>query len=272
MGFNTYPALAIRQPDLGRTLAIVAAMKTANFKNQLLLRKLGREEKLRGLTGEAVDEMFQSGGASSLAQGAPSSSAGAAIMASGGLGGPGTPAATSTPAPPAGADPFQGRKAPPAFRTLARNAPGKALDVLNIMKFYDNAEDRERAKLKRTNQKAGALMMQFSDLPEKQKPLLWPQFLRHAKEKLGLDISRAPQRYDPRQFDQFFAEIAGTAQYIKMVDRRERESTIKIQTAKGPIMFKPTPAVKDALALNLEPGTKEFKEYIRKRTFKGTPT
>ena len=266
MGFATYPALSIRQPDFGRTLAIVAAMKTAKFKNQLLRRKMERENEIRGLTGEAVSEMFQ--GASASAAPEP-----------GGIGTPmlsetGVPTATSTPAAPAGADVFQGRKVPsalrksPALLKLFAIAPGK---VLNIMKVVDVAEGRDRDKIKRDNEKAGAMLAWFMDLPEEQKPLVWPQ-LRAQAEKEGINVSNVPKKYAPRMADLLYAQTVGTDQYINMVERREKESTFTMQTAKGPIRIKPTGPYKDALALDLEPGTKEFKDYIRKRTLKGGTT
>lgn len=167
-----------------------------------------------------------------LAQGAPSPSAGADIIAAGGRAAPepGVPAALSTSAVPAGA-----------------------------------VEGTKREEFKRTNQKAGALMTQFMGLPGEEKPLLYPQFLQHAKEKLGLDISRFPQQYDPREVDLLYAEIAGTAQYIKWVEELEREHTFKVHTAKGPITVAPTGPYRDALIMGLEAGSPEFKDYIKKR-------
>ena len=126
------------------------------------------------------------------------------------------------------------------------------------------AKGMNREEFKRTNQKAGAVMSQFMALPEEQKPLLWPQFLKHA-EGLGLNVSRLPQQYDPREVDLLYAEIVGTAQFIQWAEKREREHTFRVQTAKGPVMVKPTGPFRDALLMGLEAGTPEFKDHIKKR-------
>ena len=58
MGFNAYPALSIRQPDLGKTLATAALLKTSRLKNRLL------EGKLKGQNGlaEIVSQLKGTGG------------------------------------------------------------------------------------------------------------------------------------------------------------------------------------------------------------------
>ncbi len=258
MAFGTYPALAIRQPDFGRTLAIVAAMKGAGLRNELLRRKMEREDRVRGLTGEAVNALLPGDGASGAAEAAPVPSGGAAPA----LGGTGTPAALSTPAAPAGADVFQGRKeVPSALIKLGAVAPEKAL---NIVKFVDALEGRERDEIKRKNLKAGAMLAWFNDLPEEQKTLVWSQLRAQAKEKEGLDVSSVPEKYDPRMFDLLYAQIVGTDQYIEMSERREKESTFKVQTAQGILRIKPTGPMKNALAMGLEPGTPEFNEFVKK--------
>ena len=167
-----------------------------------------------------------------LAQGAPAPSTGAALMASGGRAAP-EPSTGATP-PPGG------------------TGASEAVKGMN------------REEFKRTNQKAGAVMSQFMGLPKEQKPLVYPQFLQHA-EGLGLDVSRFPQQYDPRAVDLLYAEIVGTAQYIQWVEKRERDHTFKVQTAKGPIMVKPTGPYRDALLMGLEAGTPEFGDYIKQR-------
>ena len=50
MGFNAYPALSIRQPDLGKTLATAALLKTAGLKNKLMEAKLRKQKKLNLLS------------------------------------------------------------------------------------------------------------------------------------------------------------------------------------------------------------------------------
>lgn len=172
----------------------------------------------------------------------------------------------AAPSPASGASPSStgadllasGGQAAPDSLAGAASAPGGT-------GAPEAGEGMSREELKRTNQKAGALLTQFMGLPEEQKPLLYPQFLRHAKENLGLDVSRFPQQYDPRAVDLLYAEIVGIAEYVEWVEKREREHTVKVQTAKGPILVKPTGPYMDALLMGLEAGSPEFKDYTKKR-------
>ena len=49
MAFGTYPALSIRQPDIGATLITAAYLKSSKLKNQLVRAKLRRLKLVQGL-------------------------------------------------------------------------------------------------------------------------------------------------------------------------------------------------------------------------------
>ena len=54
MAFATYPALAIRQPDLGQTLITAAYLKSSKLKNQLMAAKIRRLKLVQGLGAQVM--------------------------------------------------------------------------------------------------------------------------------------------------------------------------------------------------------------------------
>ena len=241
------PALSIRQPDLGRTLAQIATMKTATARNRLLQDKAGKDKYESGLVSQIVgggqpgaDDTLRGGTAS--AAGLPSVSAMQQLIASN---------------PPLG---------------------------MKMQDYLDKTDDRKLAKDARDNKEMARLMFELGDMPEEQRPLAYAQTIKKARE-MGLPVDDAPAQYSEAWRHKEIREAMTLDQLMKEQEskRPTKANTVKVQTGSGPklrpmqqtidenltlVDEEQTGPQKDATALGLKPGSDEYNSYIRDRTLR----
>lgn len=177
MGFNTYPALAIRQPDLGRTLATVAALKTSGLRNRLLEGKINLQSELAGLRGK----MFG---------GDPSGARVTNALAAGG--GPTPQAAAILQRGDAGRS-MPGISSPIMRRYMALDPQGGSQIIGAIAKM----NDEQRAQMKQQNEWTARLLLSVEDpsVPPERRQEAYTLALEHAK-KMGLNVASISPQYD----------------------------------------------------------------------------
>lgn len=142
MGFNSYPALSIKAPDLGQVLATASALKTAQLKNKLFQSKIDKESQAAALRQRALDPTIDERGA---------------------LGG-GTQAL--------GVD-------TPAMRQLLALDPESGGKLINAI---GNMNKQQRETLKQQNGMMARLLMSVEDAPPEQRAMAYAQALGQARQ------------------------------------------------------------------------------------------
>ena len=170
-GFNAYPAMSIRSPDLSQVLATASALKTANLKNRLLERKMATEAEKAALRKQVLSPGGQASPYSALAQGGGPTNEAAALMDKS-----------------ASFDPDSA-----AMRQLLAIDPAEGKQIIDAIGSMNKAQ-RDAAKEK--NSTIARLLMSVEDAPEAQRPMAYAQALAEA-ERSGIPIKSAPRQYDP---------------------------------------------------------------------------
>ena len=156
LGFAAYPALAIRQPDLGRTLITAAYLKSSKLENQLMQAKLRRLKLVQGLGAQV---MGVGGGAVGGEPGAR-------------LAGPvGVTEGVSRPMIDASS---------PAMRELMAVNPEVGSQYIAAIKQMN---EEQRKQYKRLNGVAARLLLMVENVPEEQRPMVYAQALQKAREQ-----------------------------------------------------------------------------------------
>lgn len=197
MGFNAYPALSIKSPDLSRVLATVAALKGAGLKNQLMQSKIAKNKRVSGLLGELQSEPSGSGIYGALQSG----------------GGPTPRAATAL---DEGVD--QRNKA--IFGKLALIDPKGTGEMLDTMDKLSARElNQKREKLGAAAAIATRVLTTNEGLERAQ---IYKGALKAAKD-MGLDISNLSPTYQGAQTDRMLEMIIMTATGYENYSKQRRE-------------------------------------------------
>ena len=210
MGFDTYPALAIRQPDLGKALITAAYLKSSKLKNQLMTGKLKKQKTLAEL--------------GSLAMGTGGGPAGGAVG-----GAPGDQLAGAA-GIPEGGSPGMIPAASPAMRALVAADPEVGGQYVTAIK---NMNEETRKQKKEQNAKITRLLIAVEDAPE---GLQRQQAYAQAREKarqMGIDIRNVPEQYDPRYVHQKIKFGMAIDDEIGAVEREAAKTGIWVQDPKG---------------------------------------
>lgn len=160
-----YPALAIQQPDMGRTLMQAEAIKGARTKNRLMQAEGERNQEIADVRNQLL------GTTSSQDALTP---AGPTMEAAGRVG------------QPEGID-FNG----PAFRQYMSLDPEGAEQLLDMTAKLD---DRQKTVLDEQVQETAKMLLWVEQQPDKN--AAWQQ-VRAQADKMGLDMSDDPEQYDP---------------------------------------------------------------------------
>lgn len=290
MGFDTYPALAIRQPDLGKTLITAAYLKSSKLKNQLTQAKLKRLKLVQGLGGNVMGV----GGGADVGGESGDQLAGDAGVSEG------------------GASPMI-NPASEAMRALMAIDPEVGGQYVTAIK---NMNEETRKQKKNQNATITRLLIAVEDMPE---GLQRQQAYTQAREKarqMGMDITNVPEKYDSRYVHQKIKFGMAIDDEIGAVERTAAAEGVWVQGPKGKTWMRkdrlegvtaldapPTgyrgagggnlesipggPAdpkvvqalgeakadadtgpMKDAVALGLKPGSKQYNDYISARTLR----
>ena len=217
-GFNSYPALSIKQPNLGNILSTVSALKSAGLKNRLMQSQMKKEEQLSSLRGQ----LFKSGGDAesggvygALEQGGGPTPAAAAALDSGQTGGQ-------------NAGMKLDNEAMARYIAIDPEGGGKVLSAIKSMTTM------EREKYKIQNGKVAGLILSVEDQPPEQRPMAYQQAKARARE-MGIPMKGAPETYNPRWAQQTLALNMGVD---KMLEQKEQERKAKtdglwVQTPQG---------------------------------------
>ncbi len=200
MGFGTYPALSIRQPDLGKTLITAAYLKSTKLKNQLMQGQLGRQKLVQGLGAEIMGGGMEEPGGQL---------AGAAGVSE-------------------GAQPMIDA-ASPAMRKLIELDPevgGQYLDAVKKM------NEEQRKQYKRLNTITAQMLLMVESAPEQQRPMVYAQVLQKARQQ-GVSIKAAPPRYNPQWVQNQIRVATALDAELTAVERKARTEGVWVQTAKG---------------------------------------
>jgi hypothetical protein len=160
------PALAVQQPDFGRSLATIASLKASNLQNKLLEAKMAREEQVQGLMGQAM-----------------------------GGGTEGAVAGEGAPSAPTGEGGEAARLAnTPAMRKLVAIAPDKAKAILD---FASTADKAQIEQARRGAEGMAKLALPILQAPPEQRPLLYAQTIGKMQAS-GQQLKNPP----PAQYDE----------------------------------------------------------------------
>jgi hypothetical protein len=208
LAFNTYPALAIRQPDLGKTLITAAYLKSAKLKNQLTQAKL---QKLKLVQGLGAQVMGTSGVAPSGGTAGPGDQLAGAAGGAGGVASPMIDAAS------------------PAMRELMAADPEVGSQYLNAI---TKMNEEQRKQYKRVNGITARLLLMVEDVPEEQRPMVYAQALQKARQE-GVSVNAAPPQYDQQWVQNQLRVAMALDDELTAVERKARTEGVWVQTAKG---------------------------------------
>lgn len=206
------PALEIQQPDLGRVLATVEAIKSSRTRNRLLQDKMEREKEVMAARAAALEPPRTTPAPSNALTAVPAPYAD--VTAPQGPGEPvpsippttgqaaaptGTAAPTNAlmaPGPTTGQRPVAGQTAgglSPAMRRYLAMDPQGGAQLIDVMTKID---DQRRARMKEQNTMIAQLLMGVESVPLEKRPAAYQLALQQA-EQLGIPLDNVPRQYAP---------------------------------------------------------------------------
>jgi len=201
------PALAVRAPDLGNTLARVSYLKSAGLQNKLLQSKIDSANTGLALRKEMLGDM---GGDATGA-------------------GPDIGAAEA----PGGA--AQGPSRDLLQRYLAIDPEGGKAMIDGL----DKLDARDLAAKKQQNENAMKLLLPLEFMPEAQRPMAFAQARAQAAE-MGIPMEGVPEQYDPQWTQMAIMRGMTADQYISMKEKaKPKKGDLEPYFENGQMKYRP---------------------------------